>query len=389
MTNSDSETVRRTAVVAFHEPIPGGATLSVLRLRPILVRQGWRLVFWAPRPSGLYDLLEAEAGVEIHGAERHMSYSLRALRLPPGPRRRITSLPGYLGAFARMLREVDPDVVHLNSLTTLAEVVVARRLGLPTVQHIHEMIKPTRKGDLTRAALRRLPDEVIGVSAACTEGIASTGWRPRTVHEATDPGPDPVRLTEHRVASSGDPLHVVSVGVISRRKGSDVFVEAAERVRRADPSIRFTLVGSATDPLDADFAAGVLERASAAGVEHRPRADVPELLTGTDLFVLPSRRDPFPISVLEAMAAGLPVIGSDADGIPEQLDGGGCGVVVPSEDPVALAAAILELAADPDRRLRLGAAARERVSSRFTLERQAAGLEAAWLAAIRSGGTRG
>ena len=366
----------REVLVVFHEPILGGATLSVLRALPLLQDRGWRFLFWVPDPSPLADHLRV-LGHEVHGAERTVSYSLRALRLPPGPRRRLQAMPLYLGNLRALARERRPALAHVNSLTTLAEAAALRTAGVPVVAHIHEMIAPTAKGALARAGVRAIANESIGVSGACAARLAIGGSHPRVVFEAAH-YPESASVRER---DPGAPATVGSVGVISRRKGSDLFVEAARLVRAERPDVRFVLVGSPTDPLDAGWAEQVLAAARAAGVEHLPRADVPALLAGLDVFALPSRIDPCPISLLEAMGAGLPVVGADSDGIPEQLDGGRAGELVKREDPAALAAAIKRLLDDPGRARELGERARERALGRYSLEQQADGLERAWLAA--------
>ncbi len=115
----------REVLVVLHEPVVGGATLSVLRTLPLLVERGWRFCVWAPRPSELYDYVEA-AGWEVRGAPRTVSYSLAALRLPPGPRARLRSMPAYLGALRDLVHERRPALAHVNSLTTLAEAAIVR-----------------------------------------------------------------------------------------------------------------------------------------------------------------------------------------------------------------------------------------------------------------------
>ena len=116
----------------------------------------------------------------------------------------------------------------------------------------------------------------------------------------------------------------------------------------------------------------MLARASASGIRHDASADVFERMRAWDAFVLPSRSDPFPLSMLEAMASGLPVIGTRADGIAEQL-AEGCGILIDGDDPRGLADAIAELAVLPvQARAAMGAAARERVIENFTLDHQAA-----------------
>ncbi len=96
-----------------------------------------------------------------------------------------------------------------------------------------------------------------------------------------------------------------------------------------------------------------------------------------DVFVLPARRDPFPLVVLEAMAAGLPVVAARVDGIAEQVDASSAILVAPG-DAGALAAAIGALLDDPVRRAALGAAGARRVASTFTPERHASELATAY-----------
>jgi glycosyltransferase involved in cell wall biosynthesis len=99
-----------------------------------------------------------------------------------------------------------------------------------------------------------------------------------------------------------------------------------------------------------------------------PRADVPDILTASDIGILCSHEEGFSNALLEGMAAGLPMIATDVGGNSEALEDGVSGVIVPARDPRRLADAILHLARDADLRKRIGTAACERVSRSFTLE---------------------
>ncbi len=364
----------RTALVAFHEDVPGGATLSALRTFPHLQEHGWRFVLWAPDPSPLAEYLR-EHGYEVRGAPRPIAYSLQAMRLEPGLRRRLMALPGYLNAFRRAISDVKPDLIHANSLFTLAEAGVARALRVPVLFHVHEMRPAGRKGELGVGAVWRVGSEVVAVSGACADELSLPGRRPEIVYEgAIVPSaarPEPPA-----------PIVVGSVGVVSTRKGSDLFVEAARLVGEVEPEVRFELVGSPTDELERDWAGELLSRAAAIGIAHEPRADVPAKLASWTIFALPSRRDPFPISMLEAMGHGLPCVGTDIDGISEQLSDG-AGELVPGDDAQALADAILRLARDPELRASLGAAAREKVVGGYSVEVQAERLGELYERAVR------
>jgi len=375
-TTTTATEVAGKVLVVLHEEVLGGATLSVLRTIPGLEERGWRFAFWVPRPSPAYDHLRTR-GASVFGAPRPIASSVRGLRLPPGPRRRLLGLVPYMKSLRRCVREVEPRLVHANSLTTLAEGTAARISGVPVILHVHEMLPPTLKGRAARRLAHAVAAEVLGVSRACADRLAARGRAPRVVYEAA-----PVLDVTARRPRDGR-FRVGSIGVISRRKGTDTYVAAAAITRRIAPEIEFDLVGAPTDLLDAEWANSVLATAADVGIRHRFRADVPSTFAEWDAFVLPSRIDPCPISLLEAMAAGLPVIGTRVDGIPEQI-APGTGFLVDPGDPRALADAITRLAQRPrEERARIGSAARRRVIEEFSIERQVEALDLAYRSALR------
>lgn len=375
VTEPPADPAGRRLLIVFHEEVLGGATISVLRLLPGLEAAGWEPSFWVPRPSPLADELEAR-GLRVRGAPRPVAYSLAGLRLPPGPGARLAAMPAYVRAYLRELRSLRPALVHANSLTTLLEGSLARCSRIPVVMHVHEMLGERRKARFAAAAVHAVGTEVVAVSAASAAGLTLGRRRPRVVHECV---PVPGRASRGRPRDDR-PLVVGSVGVISRRKGTDLFVEAAAHLAgRKD--LRFELIGAPTDPLDADWARPVLERAAEVGVEHSLRGDVGAALARWDIFALPSRRDPFPIALLEAMAAGLPVIGSRRDGIEEMLSGS-AGILCAPDDSGSLAVAIEELADSEQLRAKLGEAARTRVGERYTLAHQLEGMLDTYRAAV-------
>ena len=159
-------------------------------------------------------------------------------------------------------------------------------------------------------------------------------------------------------------LAVGTVGRLAWQKGIDNLFAAVERVRPRVPAARFFVLG---DGREAEAI-----RAAAAGLGGAVTLlghdeDVPGFLAGMDVAVLPSRQEAMSQTTLEAMAAGLPVISTDTVGAAEAIEDGRSGRIVPTEDPDALADAIVSLAADPDGRSALGAAARARAEAEFTL----------------------
>jgi glycosyltransferase involved in cell wall biosynthesis len=351
---------------------------------PLLEREGWEFSFWVPKPSDLYDDFAAR-GWDVDGAERCIEYSVRAWRLAPGPRQRVRAVPGYVRRFRSFLAERRPALVHANSVLTLADALIAKGRGYPVMLHAHEMLPANVRGRLLRRTVWRHLDQIVAVSQASAAALAYHGRMPTIVHEAA---PLPDEAVELR--ANPHPSTIGTVAVVSTRKGSDLFVEAARKLieRSGNGDYRFEMVGAANDAIERDWALDVIERAKSIGISHVPSTDVFERLRDWDVFVLPSRADPFPIAMLEAMGSGLPVIGARRDGIAEQV-APGSGLLVEPEDSGALADAMAWLASQPaEVRAQIGRGARRRVADNFTLERQAEALAGAYSATLTGAGGR-
>ena len=157
---------------------------------------------------------------------------------------------------------------------------------------------------------------------------------------------------------------VLCVGRFTPQKGHDVLLEAAALARRQDGRVVLALAGDG--PLRDELAHRAAQLGIAGAVRFLGRhADVPQLLGCADVLVQPSRFEGLPLTVLEAMAAALPVVVTDVIGCNETVVHGESGLIVPPEDPSALAGALLEVLGDPPRAARLGAAARLRAEREF------------------------
>ena len=254
----------------------------------------------------------------------------------------------------------------------------ARRAGVPVVAIAHGWTAVTWKVRLYEALDRfilRFFDAVVCVSAAQADRVR----RPVVIHNGIDAGifdkPDPGCPERVRAlfGPSFRPACVVgAAGRLSPEKGFDLFVEAAALVARAHANVGFLLCGDG--PLRGALERrigelGLAERFVLAGF----RSDLHALLPGWDLAVLPSHTEGLPVAVLEALAAGVPVVATAVGGTPEVVEDGVCGFLVPPADPVALARRIAELLADDEVRRRLGQSGRQRVRTEFSLEVQAEG----------------
>lgn len=371
--------------IVLHEPHVGGATNAVLRPLSALEERGWRFCFWAPRPSPVADLLEAR-GYAVRGERRELRYSWSALQEPPGPWARARSVPGYLRAFRQFVARADPALVHANTILTLPEALAGRSAGTPTLLHVHEMLGGGSRSRVAALLARRL-DGVVAVSQASAEPLRAGGVPACVVTAGVAAAP------ARRERRAGRRVVVGMLGTVCERKGSDLFVDAARAVlgRRADAEFR--IVGPLAPGAGEPWARALVARGERAGVRWSgPSGDAMAELADWDVFVLPTRRDPFPLVVLEAMASGLPVVATAVDGVPEQVDEASAILVAP-DDATALAGAIERMLDDAPARVAMGRAAVARVAGQFTPERHARELAAAYdwtldSAALRRTATR-
>jgi glycosyltransferase involved in cell wall biosynthesis/SAM-dependent methyltransferase len=367
-------------LIVLHEGALGGASRALLRPLPLLEERGFCFTFWVPRPSPVADHL-VRRGHSVLGEPRPLGYSLAALREPPGVTARLTGVPGYLRRFRQLVAHTRPDLVYANTLLTLPEAMAARSTGATTVVHVHEMLG-TGVRDLVAARLLGLAtDAVATVSEAAAAPLRRHGLEPRVVTAGVERPAGAVRSRD-----GGRPV-VGALGTVCARKGSDVFVAAAEEIARRGGDAEFRLVGPLAPGAERPWAQELVERAARAGVRWSTTSDPFPELCEWDLFALPTREDPFPLAVLEALAVGLPVVATDVGGLPEQVSPD-TGVLVAPGKAVPLADAIESLLADPDRRQAMGERAAREAAERFTLERHADELERVCGGAVDAGESR-
>ena len=162
-------------------------------------------------------------------------------------------------------------------------------------------------------------------------------------------------------------------------KGHSDLVDAARRIADAFPSIRFLLVGA-----DAGEEGNLRRRIEALGLGRNvllvgPRPDAAAIVAASAFLVHPSHQEGFPNAILEAMAAGKAVVATRVGGIPEAVEDGRTGLLVPARDPAALAGAVLSLLRDPDRARAMGEAGRMRVEEEFSIGKMVEGIESLYV----------
>jgi glycosyltransferase involved in cell wall biosynthesis len=275
---------------------------------------------------------------------------------------------------ATELRRLEPDIVHVHSRrgADLYGGVAAGRLGLPAV--LTRRVDAAEPSWLVRSKYRRY-DAVIALSAAIERQLEAAGVPAERVVRIPS-AVDPARFaaaTEARArleSEFGLPAGALMVGVVAQlipRKRHAWLFSLLPTLARAHPALHVLCFGQGAleGELRADLArAGLGNRVTLAGF----RADLPALLAGLDVLAHPADREGLGVALLEAGAAGVPVVACAAGGVSDVVEHECSGLLAPADDPAAFSAALARLLSSASDRARLGAAARSRVAERFTVD---------------------
>ena len=282
---------------------------------------------------------------------------------------------GFVARLRRVLREQRPDLVHLHSRrgADVLGALAARLEKIPVVLS-RRVDNPESR---TWVKLKyRLHDRVIAISQGIADVLASEGLpasKLRVVRSSLDPKPwqqpDPraVFLAEFRL-----PTDVLVIGVVAQlieRKGHRVLFDA---LRTLPERARLRVICFGQGPLEETLrreAADLGETVRFAGF----RKDLGRWVGSLDLLVHPALMEGLGISLLQASAAGVPIIACRAGGMPEAVADGESGLLVEPGDAAGLAAALSRLIDDPDLRTRLGAQGRSRIEREFSVEKMVDG----------------
>ena len=354
---------------------PTGAEHSLALLARGLAERGHDVHVAAPARWALAPQLEA-AGVAITELPVRMCWLVQP-EPQPALAQAIRLLrwglpdPG-LGRLRRWLEDLMPDVVHVNCLPHLGGAAAAQVAGLPVVWHVREILPP---GVRRRAFARRLrldADCVVAVSRAVASWLEMEGLGDRleVVHNGVEAPAEPPSREAARaeLGLNPDVSLVVWLGQLLPHKGATETVAAVELARRSGVPLELLLAGpgSGRERTRLETALAGRNWARLASPQPNPWS----LLAAADLVaVTPTAPDPLPRVVMEAMAAGRPVVGYAIGGIPEMVEDGLTGLLVPAGDIAGLAAALASLAADAGRRRELGERAGRLAREEFSVAR--------------------
>ena len=277
----------------------------------------------------------------------------------------------------RICRDRNIALLHPHGVVSpLYAVRAARTLRLPVLYHMHDAMTPNRFVRLATRYFRPSVTRVVCVSEASRRVAHGLGYSPdrtKVIYNGISPaflGPLPEPASE----VNGPGPHIGLVGLIVEFKGQHVMLEAAKRVLKQNPTAHFWIIG----PLCHPDAQPYLDRLHAMAEDSPlkghvtftgPREDVPRWMVAMDVLVMASTLpEALPTVVIEAMALGRPVVATNIGGQLEIIQDRETGLLIPPDDPDALAGALLDILGRPDEDP-MGERAAQDARARFTPDR--------------------
>lgn len=343
-----------TSISQLHRTSPEVALCRFLKddgLRPIVV---------APQAGNVENLTAEGAEVLVlPGINRWRNLKWRLLS------------PWLIGKLASIASHNNVKLVHAARLSvTPFAVKVAQRIHRPAISHIHGL--PGESSKFTRYLVEQA-DAVVGVSRAALANYSPvTGQQVKVIYNGLDIERFCSQANEFDIREkykiTGNPL--LGISGAYHLKGLDLIVEAAPTITQQFPQAQFIVLGNFRGR---DYQEQIERRLNLLKLtEHfifaGAQENVAPFMAAADLWLVPSRVDAAPMVALEAMSLGKAVVGSDVGGIPELVRDGKDGLIVPREDPGALAKVVCNLLADKIQLQLLGEAAKARVKQEFSTE---------------------
>ena len=298
----------------------------------------------------------------------------------------LLSVPKSAYNLNKLLRDNDVDVVnpHYPSLGSCMFALL-KRLGLfrgRLVLSFHGLdisraMNSHRVEQLLWRWLMRSADALVACSNSLAETLSTFAPdcrdRIHVVHNGVDADTLARESKEKNLVRDtvGDFPFILNIGTFEHKKGQDVLVRAFQDVHRRFPSYRLVLIGRSGE-VEASVRELIIELGLANNVilvKDLPHENVAAFIANATLFVLSSRKEAFPVAILEVGALGLPVVSTAVDGVPEILVDGVNSYLVQPDDPGSLANAILRMLENPADAERMAAELKDRVTSRYSWTR--------------------
>ncbi|NDR52976.1 glycosyltransferase family 4 protein [Actinomyces sp. 565] len=366
-----SSTPSPLVLVAHPSPDLYGSDWQLVETITGLIESGYRVNVALPADGPLVPVLK---GVGARVAVVPFTVLRKALLSPRGLAGLAGRAAGELTRLRGLVKACDADLLLANTVTIPWWPLAGRAAGIPVLCHVHEAEDTQHL--LIRAGLNApllAATRIVANSEAARRALLSAqpllAARTRVVHNGVAGPPQPP--TPLRVRAPLAPLRIAMVGRLSPRKGVDVLLEAVALLRARGTDASLEVAGSIFPGYEW-YEAQLRERAAAPdlaghvdflGYVH-PTWPV---LDRADVVVVPSRQEPFGNTAVEAMHAARPLVACGVQGLNEVVDDGVTGLLVPPDDPQALATALADLAASPELAARLALRAAQEAQSRFSV----------------------
>ena len=273
-------------------------------------------------------------------------------------------------ALRRVLRDAPPDVVHANESHALTAAWLARAHRHTTLVAARRVAYPIQRNPISRARYRSA-HRIFAISDFVARSVVDSGLPAERVVVVREGIEIPPPLTLERRAAArrvwkldDDEFALGCVGYLLPEKGQDFLVAAMPKILEAHPRVRLILAG------DGPIAEHLMKMAEKSEIRGRVQFTgfverVDEVYAALDAFVFPSLAEPSGTSLLAAMAWGLPVAAVARGGVPEYVEDGANGLLIPEPRPAAIASTVLRLLGDAELRARLGERARQDIAARY------------------------
>lgn len=356
-----ASTFPRKILLVSHHASRRGSAISLVELGARLPAQGFSPVFVFSKAGPLADDLAAR-GFTVHRVPRQGWLRLHTLL-----------------ALRNIIREENIDVVHVNSAVAFSKyaALAARLCGKPVVWHVREPVEDKRMVR-QRRWVRALANRIV-VLTRQQEAFFAAPHKTRRVFNGVDLGrfgrQTAREAAKTRLGYAADDCLFVQVGSIEHNKGQARAVAALARLLSACPHCRLLIVGAEVEAAESVAIAALLGNDAAlkrAVRLHGECEDVRLPLWAADCLLLPSLRESFPRTVMEAMAAGVPVVAAAVGAVPDMVRHDIDGLLVAPGDIDALAAAMRTMAGrDSDTARRMSAHCETAAAELFSIDRHA------------------
>ena len=290
--------------------------------------------------------------------------------------------------FKKIIREYKIDIVHTNMEVVLSSGIAAKLCKVKSVYHYRHNAydKPKIVYDVFIGLISKIADTIFVISKAVGEAFYRRGIKDKVkvLYNAIETAKFQNERRENFFINnfqiSRNDKVVVTVGRINKRKNLEDFVKMASLVVKKRGDTKFFIVGEAHFKEEQRYKKNLLAMIKDLNLEDSvilagKHGAIPYVMNSADIITLSSCHEGFGRVLVEAMAVGKPLVGSDSGAIPEIMDYCECGVIYPIGDAEAFAKAVIKLLDDPDECKRLGEAGKKRVKENFTLEAQRAKIE--------------